>query len=248
MSESKLAPAFTIDSYYELRLYQMLPGRMPEFHDLMGAKVPPLFAKHGIPEPLGFWEGYAGPMAPLYAYMLHWSDLDARLDNWKRFYGDPEWQAVMKANYAGQQRLERANVSILRPSPVWQALKEPASDAPVGGVHELRIHDLVNLDPNLAHQSLAEHDLPFFKARGARVLGVFATWFGTRMNQAVTLLAWPDMKIYRAANIAHQTDPGLAAVWKEERDRYGRPLVRGIDVHLMTPIDYGMPRANLVGH
>lgn len=247
MSESRLAPAFTIDSYYELRLYQMLPGRMPEFHDLMSAKVPRLFAKHGIPKPLGFWEGYAGPYAPLYAYMLHWSDLDARLENWKRFYADPEWQAAMKSNYAGQQRLERSNVFVLRPSPIWEAFKEPDNENPVGGMHELRTYDLVNLDPNLAHKSLAEHDLPFFKAHGARILGVFATWFGTRMNQAVTLLAWPDSETYRAANIAHQTDAGLAKVWDDERARYGRPIVRSIDIHAMKPIDYGMPRPNLAG-
>ncbi|MBS3652024.1 NIPSNAP family protein [Pseudaminobacter sp. 19-2017] len=242
---TRLAPPLTIDSYYELRLYQMVPGRMPDFHRLMGEDVPPLFARNGIPAPLAFWEGYAGPLSPLYCYILHWRDLDDRMNAWERFYADPEWVAKMGANYGGQQRVERSHVFILRPSPVWERFREAGSQEPVGGVHELRFHDVLNQDPNLAHQSLADHDLPFLRARGARVLGVFATWFGTRMNQAVTLLAWPDAESCRQASFAHQIDPGLLAVRDEERRRYGRPLLRGTDIHILQPIGYGIARPNL---
>jgi NIPSNAP len=245
MSPAQLAPAVTIDEYYELRLYHMLPTRMPDFHDLMSVKVPPIFARNGIAKPLGFWEGFAGPIAPLYAYIIPWRNLDDRMQAWKRFYADPEWTRQLTANYAGQQRLDRSSIFILRPSPVWSQFKTPAAPDPVGGIHEMRIYDLLNHDPNQAHTALAETDLPFLTARGARVLGVFSTWFGTRMNQAIIILAWPDAATMQRAHQEHGADAVIALAHETERRTYGRPLFRGTDVYLMRPIPYGIPRANL---
>lgn len=245
MSAAQLSPAITIDEYYEFRLYQMIPTRMPEFHDLMGVQVPAIFARNGIPRPLGFWESHAGPLAPLYAYILPWTNLDERMQAWKRFYADPEWIEKLGANYAGQQRVDRSNIFILRPSPVWAQFKDTKASGPIEGVHELRFHDVLNQDPNKAHEVLAQHDLPFLIARGARVLGVFATWFGTRVNQAVTILAWPDATTMQQAYREHQSDDAIIATREAERRAHGRPLLRGTDVHIMRPISYGVPQANL---
>ena len=245
MNGAQLAPAFMIDEYYELRLYHMLPGRMPDFHDLMSNKVPAIFARSGIAEPLGFWEGYAGPIAPLFAYIIPWRNLDDRMRAWKRFYADPEWTRELAANYAGQQRLDRSSIFILRPSPVWSGFKTAASSDPVDGIHEMRFHDVLNHDPSRAHTALAEIDIPFLAARGARVLGVFSTWFGTRMNQAITLLAWPNAATMQEAYREHITDAAIVSARETERRTYGRPLFRGVDVHIMRPLPYGIPRANL---
>lgn len=245
MTSSLLAPPVTIDSYFELRLYRMIPTRMPEFHRLMRDDVPALFAKAGIPAPLATWAGHAGPLAPLYAYILPWRSLDDRMAAWKGFYADPVWQRALAENYAGQQRVERSNVFILRPSPLWPTVQEETSAKPVGGIHEIRVMDVLNQDPTLAHAAFVETDLPFLKARGARLLGLFATWFGTRMNQAVAILAWPDGETLAAANMAYHTDPLIREVRDRERRTHGRPLLRGTDVHVVEPAAYGMPRANL---
>jgi hypothetical protein len=245
MTSDLLAPPVSIDEYYELRLYRMIPGRTPDFHRLMGEEVPPLFAKNGIPTPLATWEGHAGPMAPLYGYILPWRSLDDRMAAWRRFYADPEWQSRMAQNYAGQQRVDRSNVFILRPSPVWQGLKEAASAESIGGVHEIRLLDVWNQDPNLAHSAFAAVDLPFLKARGARLLGLFSTWFGTRMNQAVAILAWPDGNALAEASLAHHGDAEILRSRDAERRLHGRPLVRATDIHIVTPVAYSMPRANL---
>jgi hypothetical protein len=242
---SALAPAVVIDEYYELRLYKMIPTRMPDFHDLMGVHVPPLFARNGIARPLGFWESHAGRLAPLFAYIIPWSSLDARMAAWKRFYADPDWVEKLGANYAGQQRVERSDILILRPSPVWARFKDAGAGGPVEGVHELTFHDVLNQDPNLAHDALASIDLPFLVARGATVLGVFATWFGSHMNQAVTILAWPDPATMLAAHDAHRADRAVIEARDAERRAHGRPLLRGSDVHVMRPIPYGVPHANL---
>jgi len=240
-----LAPPVVIDEYYELRLYKMIPTRMSEFHDLMGVQVPPIFARHGIAKPLGFWESHGGRLAPLFAYIIPWSNLDARMAAWRRFYADPEWVEKLSANYAGQQRVERSDILILRPSPVWARFKDARVSVPVEGVHELRFDNVLNQDPILAHEALANVDLPFLVARGAKVLGVFASWFGASLNQVVTILAWPDSTTMLAGHQAHQTDPGIFEAREAERRTHGRPLSRGSDVHIMRPIPYGIPQANL---
>lgn len=246
MSDATLAPPVTIDEYYELRLYQMIPTRLPVFHELLRDHVPPLWARNGVPAPLGVWEGHAGPMAPLYAYILPWRSLDERMAAWGRFYADPDWQAALAENYAGRQRVERSNVFILRPSPAWTEVTEPAAaPRPVDGVHEMRVLDLLNQAPPKAHAALAETDLPFLKMQGAEVLGVFATWYGTRMNQAVVFLAWPDAETMRRGHDAHMRAPEIQAVREAERRANGRPLLRGTDVHVLRPLPYGVPRTNL---
>lgn len=248
MNSDRLAPPVVIDTYYELRLYQMIPGRMPDFHKLMGEHVPALFEKNGLQRPLATWEGYAGPLAPLYAYILPWRSLDDRMTAWKRFYADPEWQARLAENYGGAQRVERSSVFILRPSPAWAAVQEPDDGQPVGGIHEIRMYDVWNQDPNRVHASLADTDLPFLKKSGARVLGVFATWFGTRMNQAVTILAWPDARTLEAANVAYHNDREILRVRDEERRTFGQPLVRATDIHIVRPVEYSRPRPNLASY
>jgi hypothetical protein len=245
MSAAQLAPALTIDEYYELRLYRMIPGRMPAFHELMRRQVPPLFARHGIPEPIGMWESYAGPMAPLYAYILPWSNLDERMRAWKHFYADPDWKEALAANYGGQQRVDRSSVFILRPSAVWNRFQDSSASGLVEGIHELRIHNVLNQDPTAAHEALAAVDLPFFVESGAKVLGVFATWYGTNSNQAITILAWPDNATMQQAHRDHVSDSAVVAAREAERKTHGRPLMRGTDVHIMRPISYGTPQANL---
>lgn len=245
MNEAQLAPAVAIDEYYEFRLYEMVPTRMPDFHALMRDHALRLFARTGVSQPLALWEGYAGPLAPLYSYCLPWRSLDDRMQAWKRFYADPEWVKEMTASYAGRQRVERSNVFILRPSPIWSKWKQPDASGPVEGVHELRFLDVLNQDPSLAHEALSNTDLPFLVNRGAVVLGLFSTWFGTRMNQAVTLLAWPDSSTMQQANREHRDDAKIGAARDAERRAHGRPLLRGADVHIMRPLSYGIPRANL---
>ncbi|MDR5653368.1 NIPSNAP family protein [Ruixingdingia sedimenti] len=241
----QMAPEVHIDDYYELRLYEMVPGRTPDLHHRMSVEVPPLFARHGIPRPLAYWDGFAGPINPLYAYLLRWQNLDARMAAWNAFYADPEWIEIRDGSNAGRQMVDTTHIFILRPSPAWEPWRTPAAAGPVGGIHELRLHQVLNDDPARAHAALAEIDLPFLTARGAVVLGVFAGWYGTRLPQAVTLLAWPDMDTRQRAMDAYDTDPGILAARARERDDNRRPIFLRCDTHLMRPAPYGTAQAGL---
>ncbi len=180
-----------IRPYYELRLYQMQPTRMPRFHELMRDHVPALFAKNGVSKPLGGWESHAGPFAPLYGYLLPWESIDARMSAWARFYADPVWQEKLAENYAGAQRVERANVHILRPSAVWERYREAGPPRSVGGVHEMWLHARTG-PVGRSEAGGAAARLDAARAHGAEVLGVFDAWIGLPTDRQIAFLAWKD--------------------------------------------------------
>ena len=215
----------TVSRYYELRLYRMLPTRMPDFHDLLGVQVPPLFRKCGVSRPLGFWESYVGPYASLFGYILPWESLDARMEAWTRFYADPVWQEKLSANYAGTQRVDQPSVLILRPSSQWSRFhgQEPARE--VGGVHEMRFYDVAPVGND---EELGER-IAFAQNCGATILGLFDAWIGLPLNRRVVFLAWPDEAVRLSTRIA-------------EREAFPDDTP---ETQVMRPIDYGVPFSDL---
>ncbi|MCO5072262.1 MAG: NIPSNAP family protein [Rhizobiaceae bacterium] len=210
--------------YYELRLYKMLPTRMPVFHDLLGVQVPPLFAKCGVSRPLGFWESYAGPYAPLFGYILPWESLDARMAAWTRFYADPVWQEKLSTNYAGQQRVDRPSVLILRPSAVWPRFHSEGPVAELSGIHEMRIYRGRQFEDD----ALLAARVGAAQEHGAEVLGVFDGWIGLPTDSRIVFLAWPD-------------DAQRLATRSREATLYPGDFAQS---HVMRPLGYGVPMTN----
>jgi hypothetical protein len=223
--------------FWELRLYDMLPRRLPDMHHQFAREVPPLFERAGIPAPLAYWDCFAGPMTSMLAYLLHWPDLDARMAAWGRFYNDPQWWKQYEDAHGGEQMLERSHVLVLKASPAWSAAPR---DAPLpSGLHELRMIGLLPLAPTAAHEALAHVDLPCVEAQGAQVLGVFDQVMGQQLPRAVVLLAWPDLATREAAWATHANDPLMRAARARERQDHGAPLVGSTEAFLLRLAPYG---------
>jgi hypothetical protein len=222
---------------WELRLYEMLPRRLPDMHHQFAREVPPLFERAGVPAPLAYWDCFAGPMTAMLAYILHWPGLDERMAAWGRFYTDPQWWKQYEDAHGGEQMLERSHVLVLRASPAWSATP---SGAPLHtGLHELRMLDLLPQAAGAAHDALAQVDLPCIEAQGAQVLGVFDQVIGQHLPRAVALLAWPDLATREAAWAAHAVDPAVQAARASERKTHGTALVGSAEAFLLRPAPYG---------
>ena len=156
-------------SIYELRRYDVAPGRMVDLHTRMRDIVPPLFARNGLPKPTAIWETFAGPGSPGYIYLLRWPDMRAREVAFDRQYADTNRPTTRNAD--GQEITPRIHLAFLRPAECWAEVREPASAQSVDGVHEMVIHRLANQRLGEAQAALATVDLPFLKSQGARVLG-----------------------------------------------------------------------------
>ncbi|MBN9566880.1 MAG: NIPSNAP family protein [Alphaproteobacteria bacterium] len=232
------------NDYYELRLYRCASGRLPDLHHRMGYEIAPLFARHGIPRPLGYWESFASSESPLYAYLLQWPSLDQRMKAFSNFYADADWHSQRDASNAGGTMVDQIELMILRPSSAWD-LNRCENTAPVPGLHELRMQLVNTRDAEAAHRAWGRRDLPFLRQRGAVVLGIFTVWFGAGMPQMISLLGWPDFETRQRAYDELERSPANAKARAEERTRYGGPLFDRCNVHLLRPAPYGIARAGL---
>jgi hypothetical protein len=226
------------DDYYELRLYRSTPGRTGDLHHRMGWEVPPLFERHGVVQPLVYWDGFAGIGAPLYGYLLRWRSLDERFRAFRGFYADAEWGVQLTASNAGEAMIERMDLSILRAAPAWTAGVADDRLAAATGLHELRIQRLSTHNSPQALQRLSQDDLPFLAEHGGKTIGLFTTWFGSRTPQAVMLIEWPDFATREAALRERERAERSSQILAAERGRYGGPLTLDYDVHLMKPAVY----------
>lgn len=224
-----------VGPYYELRLYEMVQARMPGLTESMGEDVPPLFKRHGLPVPLAQWESFGGPFAPMYGYLLQWDNLDTRMRCWGNFYSDPDFIAALAANYGGEQRLERANISFTCASPIWEKFRSDGA-SPIDGVYEIRLYDCSAQRLDECRQAV-ESELRTAQSYRGRVLGVFETILGARAPQIVAFVAhvedaWPG---------PHHQYPDLSATANACE-------VPPCDSFVVKPTRYGLARENFVAH
>jgi hypothetical protein len=78
---------------YELRVYRVVPKRMPALLKRFEKAVLPLWEKHGIRQ-AGFWTTMIGESNHELIYLLAWESLAERERKWPGFVSDPEWLAA----------------------------------------------------------------------------------------------------------------------------------------------------------
>ena len=75
---------------YELRIYECVPGRLPDLNKRFDTITLKLWEKHGIKQ-AGFWTTVIGKSNQTLYYMLAWESLAEREKKWNAFGVDPEW-------------------------------------------------------------------------------------------------------------------------------------------------------------
>ncbi|MSP00405.1 MAG: NIPSNAP family protein [Acetobacteraceae bacterium] len=75
---------------YELRMYECVPGRLPDLNKRFDTITLKLWARHGIRQ-AGFWTTVIGESNQTLYYMLAWESLAEREQKFAAFGADPEW-------------------------------------------------------------------------------------------------------------------------------------------------------------
>ncbi|MDR6550055.1 NIPSNAP family protein [Paenibacillus qinlingensis] len=81
---------------YELRIYDVNPGKMRVLHDRFRDHVIALFAKHGM-KITQYWEDSNEANNRLY-YIVEHPSMEMRNLNYERFRNDPEWIEVRRVS------------------------------------------------------------------------------------------------------------------------------------------------------
>lgn len=101
-------------SLYEWRKYRVADGRLKEEIDRalacactveQGGKG--LFARHGIPQPIGLWTILAGADQPCVVFLYRWVDAASRSAAFSSFYQDPEWIQLRAQSNGGNEIVDR---------------------------------------------------------------------------------------------------------------------------------------------
>ena len=100
---------------YELRIYKILPGRMPKIQERFANVTTKLFKKHGI-DAVGFWDTVVGE-SDEFIYLVRYKNLAEREAKWAAFAQDPEWQQAKKASEADGPIVANVINKILSPAP-----------------------------------------------------------------------------------------------------------------------------------
>jgi hypothetical protein len=96
----------------EKRVYEAMPGKLPDLHNRFSNHTMGLFEKHGI-ENVAYWTEDVGTSNRL-VYMVGYPDLGAREKNWAAFGADPEWQKARTKSEENGALVRVSKHSILR--------------------------------------------------------------------------------------------------------------------------------------
>ena len=99
---------------YELRSYEVVPGRMPALNARFQNHTLGFFEKHGI-KVIGFWEAIIGQSNVLH-YIVAFEDLAHRERAWASFQADEDWIKARSESERDGPIVARLNAEIWRPS------------------------------------------------------------------------------------------------------------------------------------
>lgn len=100
---------------HELRIYQAMPGRLPELNRRFETLTTRIWDKHGI-RPVGFWTTVIGESAYALYYLLEWESLAEREKKWNAFATDPEWIARRAETEKNGALVQHISNAILQPT------------------------------------------------------------------------------------------------------------------------------------
>ena len=104
-------PSFK-STLHEKRVYEAMPGKLPDLHNRFSNHTTGLFEKHGI-ENVAYWTEDVGTSNRL-VYMVGYPNLGAREKGWTSFQSDPAWQKARAASEENGALVRVSKHSILR--------------------------------------------------------------------------------------------------------------------------------------
>ena len=189
---------------YELRIYNVVPGRLPAINDRFATHTLGFFKKHGIGV-MGFWTDEIGVSNRL-CYILTFDSLADRETKWTAFQADTGWHQVRAQTEASGPIVDHVINSFMRLTP-YSPQPHIRSN-----VQELRIYDAVPGKIQAVHNRFANHTIGLFNKHGIDNIAYWSDEVGTS-NRLTYLLGYPDLGAREKSWTAFMADP----TWQQAR-------------------------------
>jgi hypothetical protein len=228
--------AADIGAVYELRIYTVFPGKMPDLLTRFRDHTRTIFERHGMVS-VGYWLPVDTKDGDKLYYILKHANRDAATASWKAFGADPEWQAVAKASEANGRIVSHVDSTFLTPTDYT-----PVATDLTGGAHvfELRMYSTNEGKLDALDARFRDHTIALFNRHGM-----------------TSLFYWHPMDADKGAGrklvylLAHHSKEGAAKAWdafhadpewvkaKAESEKNGSLLIPdGVKSIFLTPADF----------
>ena len=108
-------PDQEVPMIYEYRVYEAIPGKLPELHARFRNHTLKIFERHGFKN-IGYWTASVGDYTDRLIYIVGFEDVEQRDRAWAAFFADPEWQRVKAESEADGPLVARIFNSLLAPT------------------------------------------------------------------------------------------------------------------------------------
>ncbi|MBA4222535.1 MAG: hypothetical protein C0458_17535 [Methylobacterium sp.] len=217
---------------YELRIYKIAPGRLPDMERRFREDISALFPRHSI-RIVGSWAALAGPAIPAFVYLMRWSDLAERSAAFARFGGDPDWLEARARTNGPSELVESYEIQFLR------ALESPGICEPMAfkqdGLFELSLWAAANGQAAAMREALLHNEMPARTKAGASLVAAFEAVTGPRLPGLLSLVSWPDAATWQRSQSG--IDAALAERVEADLGRKGRYVLGHADRFLLRPVD-----------
>lgn len=221
---------------YELRIYTVLPGRMPAMLARFRDHTCKLFEKHGM-ENIGYWtpmDAKDGAGEKL-VYLLGYPSREAAKKSWAEFSKNPDWIAARTASEADGKIVAKVESTFLNATDY-----SPAIAVSTAGprVFELRTYVTPAGKLPALHARFRDHTRVFFTHYGMTNI---AYWVPSDADKGadhtlIYMLAHKNREAAAASFTAFRADPGWIKV-KGDSERDGS-LTTEIRSVFLTPTDF----------
>ncbi|HZT06434.1 MAG TPA: NIPSNAP family protein [Chloroflexota bacterium] len=206
--------------FYELRKYDVMPGRLPALLDRFGTFTVPHWNERGF-RVVGFWTPLLGGNNHQLIYMLGWDSFEERMAKFSAWQASPERAAKWEETERDGPLVRRVNNVLLQPTDFSQIEKGPALD-PAKGDHylfELREYDAMPGKLRALVQRFGGFTIDCFRKHGFHQVGYWTSVMGGHNNRLTYILAWNSLDERQRAFAEFRADSERQRIFKEsERD------------------------------
>ena len=100
---------------YELRIYECVPGRLPDLNKRFSTTTLKIWERHGIKQ-AGFFTTLIGESNQELTYFLAWESLADKEKKWAAFMSDPVWIETRAKTEANGQIVANITSQLLVPT------------------------------------------------------------------------------------------------------------------------------------
>ncbi len=218
---------------YELRTYELMPGKAAPVLERFEKVTSRLFEKHDMKN-VGYWLPVIAESNNMFTYMLAYRSMAHRDEAWNAYMQDPERIRVMAEAEASGPQVHRFSNMLLRPTPYSP---DPLGEAVRGGrkaVCELRVYSIGPGKAQVLHDRFAKETLPLFAKHGMTNIGYWTPVVGGYSNDLYYLLGYPSLAQRETAWAGFTSDPEWQAVSRASADKHG-VLVENITNIILRP-------------